>query len=262
MRRGLRERSAASSHAAAIVVVGGADQARQKIACENSAASASSMAQDSALPQSPDLAGHGRREILDERDLARILVRRQAGFHVRLDAAREFLAGRVTAQHLDEGLDRLAALGIGHANHGAGGHARHFHHRGLDLGRTDAVAGGLDEIIGAALEMDPAFRVAATHVAGAAPLAGELLPHRGRVVPAFAHHHRIVAPHRNLAGRTVRDRLAGAVHQRHDVSRIRLAERRQLRHFAQRLEHGRRQQADQGPAACQPRRDCLSALYY
>ena len=69
----------------------------------------------------------------------------------------------------------------------------------VDLKRTDAIAGALDHIVGAALVPVEAVRVAHREVAGPAPAAGELRLRRRRVVPVLEQHHRIGPPEGDLA---------------------------------------------------------------
>ena len=80
---------------------------------------------------------------------------------------------------------------------------------GLDLGRADPVARGLDHVVGAALEIDVTLVVHVAVVAADAPSIYELLRHRAGVLPVLLHHHRVVDTNRDLPGLAVFNRYAG-----------------------------------------------------
>ena len=60
----------------------------------------------------------------------------------------------------DEGLDELADQRVGLADHAGLGDRGMLHQRALDLERADHVAGGLDDVVGAADEPEVAVGVA------------------------------------------------------------------------------------------------------
>ena len=108
------------------------------------------------------------------------------------------------AQH-DERLHYLAALGIGARDRRGLLHGRMLDQRVLDLHRADAVTGGADHVVGAALVEEIALLVPAHDVAAQPVLdavddglrGGGLL----RLLPVAEHHLRIRQPDRELAGR-------------------------------------------------------------
>ena len=109
---------------------------------------------------------------------------------------------------LHEGLDRLGADRVGHADDG--GH-RHRHMAGqavLDLAGADAVAGRGDDIVVAPDIVEIAVLVAIAAVAGQQPVAGKFGPRRLRIVPVLQEHHRVRPAHRDIAFHAVRQRVA------------------------------------------------------
>src|SRR5262249_44137985 len=97
----------------------------------------------------PDLAAHGLRQLGDELDLARILVRRGHALHMLLARAHQLVARGVARLEHDEGLHHLAAHGVGAGDHGRLDHRVMLEQRALDLERADPVAGGDDHVVGA-----------------------------------------------------------------------------------------------------------------
>src|SRR5258706_1653980 len=131
------------------------------------------------------LAGGGHRQRVDELDLARILVGREAAADMALDLIDQFTAaGKSGLQH-DEGFDDRAARRVGLADHRRVRHRGMLHQAALDLSRPDAVAGALDHVVGASLVPEVADLVHAALVAGQAPVADELLARRFRGLPVF-----------------------------------------------------------------------------
>src|ERR1700730_4241880 len=97
---------------------------------------------------------------------------------------------------------------------------------GLDLGRADPVARGLDNVVGAALEIDVTLIVHVAIVAGDAPSVDEFLRHRVWILPVLLHHYRVVGADRDFAGLAGFDRRAGVrIDHRDLVAGIGLAER-------------------------------------
>src|SRR4029453_12119982 len=123
-----------------------------------------------------DLAGQGLGQVVDELDLARVGVGRQALADVPLELAGQLVAGRRAGDQADEGLDDVAALGVGAGHHGRLGHRRVLEQGALDLERPDPVAGRDDHVVGPARVPDVAVLVLAGGVLGVEPVAAEDLP--------------------------------------------------------------------------------------
>ena len=83
----------------------------------------------------------------------------------------------------DERLDDVATQLVRRRDRGRLAHRRMLQARRLDLERADAVAGGDDHVVGAALVPVVAVLVLARGVLGVEPLAAEGLLARLRVVP-------------------------------------------------------------------------------
>ncbi|OBQ31652.1 MAG: hypothetical protein AN485_23500, partial [Anabaena sp. MDT14b] len=121
------------------------------------------------------------------------------------------------------GLDHGAALGIGLGHDGGIGHRGMLDQAVLDLARADAVAGGLEHVVAAALVPEVAVLVANGHVACAAPVAGVFGLRGLVVVPVAQKENRvrlavhIEAVHRHFAGRAGRAQLSRIVDDRHLV---------------------------------------------
>ena len=120
-----------------------------------------------------DLAARGLRQLVDERDLPRVLVRRGHVLHVLLQLADQ-VGGRVEAmpEH-DERLHDLAAIGVGRADHRALGHRRMLEQRALDLERADPVRRREDHVVRATDEPEVALLVRHAAVAGHVPAVAE-----------------------------------------------------------------------------------------
>ena len=121
----------------------------------------------------PGLPARGLRKLVDERDRARILVRRSHGLHVLLQLAREPRARLVPGAKDDERLDDLAAVEIGHAHDRALGDGGMLEERALDLERADAIRGGDDHVVRPPDEPEVAVLVAHRPVAGEVPAVPE-----------------------------------------------------------------------------------------
>ena len=119
-------------------------------------------------------------QVLVERDHARRDggAEPAAGEAEQLEA--EVLARPVAGAQRHERLDDLAGDRIGHADHAGLDHRRVLHQHALDLERSDEVAGGLDHVVGAADEPQPAVGVAAGDVTGEVPATGEALRRSAR----------------------------------------------------------------------------------
>src|SRR4051794_2876618 len=130
------------------------------------------------------------RQFVREVDDARVLVRRGLALDVVLELGGQRLGGRdAVAQHDDRAHD-AAALLVGRGDDRRLRHRGVGNQRGLDLERADAVAGGDDHVVEAALEVEVAVVVTADAVAGvptavrgwlAAEVADEERRHGGRV---------------------------------------------------------------------------------
>ena len=109
--------------------------------------------------------------------------------HVRGDLLFQLIARRKAGAQRDERLHDLTAQIVGLADHAGLGDRGMRHQRGFDFERADALARGVDDVVGAALEPEVAVLVDVRGVAGEV-VAGELevlLVARG-VVPDLAHH--------------------------------------------------------------------------
>ena len=117
------------------------------------------------------LPGDRLRKVLDELDLAGVLVGAELVPDVLLDVVGR-PGGRlgVGARH-DVGLDDVAAFLVGLGNDGPLGDRGVFAQRRLDLEGADAVARRDDDVVGAALEPEVTVLVAVADVAGEIPLA-------------------------------------------------------------------------------------------
>src|SRR5512132_1078830 len=123
-----------------------------------------------------DLAGDGLGQLDGELDLAGVLVGRGDGPAVLLELADQVLGALVAGDQHDIGLDQLAALGVGLADHRRLGHRRVLDQGRLDLEGADAVGGRGDHVVVAGDEPEVAVLV---HV-GAVPGVVEVAPEGGR----------------------------------------------------------------------------------
>src|SRR6266550_2025681 len=126
-----------------------------------------------------DLARLGLGKLLDELDLARILM----SAHARLDQLDDLRVEPRPPRHAGAKhhvcLDDLPAKRIGRADHGGLGHVGVTQDRALDLEGPDAVPRALDDVIAPALEPEVAVSVAASQIADRHPAAA---PHRARAL--------------------------------------------------------------------------------
>jgi len=108
---------------------------------------------------------------------------------VRLQLGHQRIARKAAVGQHDKGLDHRAALGVGLGHHGGVDDGGVLDQTVFDLARADAVAGGLEHVVGAALVPEVAVLVAHGEVAGAEPralrIAGELAA-RGLLVAPVA----------------------------------------------------------------------------
>ena len=187
----------------------------------------------------PDLPRHRERQLADELELARILVRREAGADMELQLVRELGAGGPRAGGIlpgdHEGLDDLPAQLVGDADDRGRDDRWMLRQAVLDLERGDAVAGRDDHVVGAALEPQVAVGVASREVAGSEPRADELRRRRFGGVQVLEERDRVGHAHRDLAGLARGQLVPVAVDHRHVVSRV-----RQPHRAGTHLPHGRR----------------------
>src|SRR5918992_4896828 len=120
-----------------------------------------------------DLAGEGLGQVVDELELARVGVGRQPLADVPLELADQLLTRLGAGDQPDEGLDDVAALGVGAGHHRRLGHRRVLQQGALDLERPDPVAGRDDHVVGPARVPDVAVLVLAGGVLGVEPVAAE-----------------------------------------------------------------------------------------
>ena len=131
------------------------------------------------------------RQLLDERDGARILVRSEALAHERLQLPGELVArDRPRGRH-DVRLHDLAALRVGCADHGRQRDRGMADEALLDLARPDAVPGARDHVVVPAHEAEVAVGVLLGLVAGVEPAVPDLGRRRLLVAPVAEEHDRI-----------------------------------------------------------------------
>src|SRR5688572_787885 len=102
----------------------------------------SSSANASRFPQfvALDLAGRGLRQLVDELDPARVLVRRDAALHELLQLLRKRVAAGLAVLQQDECLRLRELVLVLHPHDPALEDRRVLHERGLDLRRRDPLA--------------------------------------------------------------------------------------------------------------------------
>ena len=105
--------------------------------------------------------------------MAGVFVGGGDAFAVGLEFAFEGLAGGVAGAEDDVGLDDFAAHFFGDADGGGFEDGGVFLESGFDFGGSDAVAGGIDDVIGAADEVEEAVGVAVAGVAGEVVIADD-----------------------------------------------------------------------------------------
>src|SRR5258708_16497217 len=101
------------------------------------------------------------------------------------------LVRRYPSRKIYKLLDEYRRPGIGTANH------RRHHDGGMpgqcvfNFGRSDAIAGTGDDVVGAPVEPEIAVFITTCEVAGDQPAVREFTPRRLGVLPVFEHHYRI-----------------------------------------------------------------------
>src|SRR5207249_11298876 len=115
----------------------------------------------------------------------------------------------------DVGLDGLAAVGVGHPDHGGFAHRFVLVEDVLDLARPDLVAAGVDLVFLPVDDVEPAGRVHVADVAGVQGAARQRVRGLLGLVPVAGHHHRPAGDDlADLAGRQVPAVVADDTHHR------------------------------------------------
>src|SRR3990170_8836070 len=135
-----------------------------------------------------DLAADGLGQVADELDLARVLVGRGHRLDVLLELGGERVRRGVAGGEDHEGLDDLAAEGVGLADDGGLGDGGVLDQGGLHLEGADAIGRAVDHVVGAADEPEVAGLVHGGAVAGDVPVAAVALRRRLRVLPVLLEH--------------------------------------------------------------------------
>src|SRR5437879_4329828 len=136
----------------------------------------------------PDLAADRLRQVGDELDLARVLVRSGHRLDVLLQLAGERLRRKVPGRQHHERLDDLAAERVRLADDGRLGDRGVLDQGGFDLEWPDPVRRTVDHVVGAAHEPEVAVVVHRRAVAGDVPVAAMALLRRLRVAPVLLEH--------------------------------------------------------------------------
>ena len=194
---------------------------------------------DEQPPQ--DLARGRGGDRVDERQLARALVRR----HARRDMGEDLRGGGPAGRHHHR-LRALAGPVVGDRDHGGVRHRGVGPQHGLDLGRGDLQALDLDELLEPVLDVHVPSGVDAGEVARAQPPVGVDRRGGGRGVAEVAGH-QLRAPDPQLAGA-----VGGQVLARHDVDDPGLHARQQDPARAGRDRRGRVDQRDRGDGLGHP----------
>ncbi|PHJ59673.1 hypothetical protein VF03_34290 [Nostoc linckia z2] len=155
---------------------------------------------------------------------------RHACLHEVADVVREVGRGLDAVLQHDEGLDDFSAQLVGLADGGRKRHGRMLQQRVLDLAGPDAVAGGGDDVVVPAEEVDVAFLVAQALVAGHHPVADELVARRLGATPVFEEHHGVRPLDGDLAALARLAERAVVADDAHRVARHRLADGPRPRH--------------------------------
>src|SRR5215212_3458731 len=172
----------------------------------------------SAQRRPADLSARGLRQVVGEVDHARVLVGRGLALDVLLDLARERVAWLVSLAQDDDRTHDAAPFLVGMGDDRRLGYGGVLDDRRLDLERPDAVAGGDDHVVGAALEVQVAVIVPADAVARmpragwrrSAEVAAEERRHGGRVEQELAVLYPQAHPRQWLAHRA---RSGGGAHR-------------------------------------------------
>src|SRR6185437_3686675 len=125
-------------------------------------------------PQLPSqhLAGRRHRQRVRELDMARVFMGGELDLYEILDLSGELFARRKTRAQHDPGFHRFGADRIGNADYGRQRDRRMLEQRVLDLGGTDAVAGGGDDVVLAAHVPEIAVLILPAEIAGEEKLTG------------------------------------------------------------------------------------------
>ena len=170
-----------------------------------------------------DLPARGLRELGDECDLTRAVVRRGDRLDVLLELGGEAVGRLLPRAEDDERLHDLAAVEVGHADDGALGDRRMLEERALDLERADAIRRRDDHVVRAPDEPEVPVRVARRSIAREVPVVPE---DRGGLVgrlPVAGEERRRTADQREVSLDAGRADLARRVDHGHVVARGRKA---------------------------------------
>ena len=170
-----------------------------------------------------DLPARGLRELGDECDLTRAVVRRGDRLDMLLELGGEAVGRLLPRAQDDERLHDLAAVEVGHADDGALGDRRMLEERALDLERADAIRRRDDHVVCAPDEPEVPVRVARRSIAREVPVVPE---DRGGLVgrlPVAGEERRRTADEREVSLDAGRADLARRVDHGHVVARGRKA---------------------------------------
>src|SRR2546425_2099293 len=171
----------------------------------------------------PDLSGRRQRHLVDELHLTRVLVCGQAGLDEGLDVGREPAVPLDALLGCDVRLDHLPPDLIRYTDYSRHGYGGMLDEGAFDLGWTDPIARGVDDVVLPPGEMEVPLVIDPSQVSGQEPVTDVLLPRRVGVLPVTEEHHRIGPLDRDLAGRVRVSRFAEVVDDRYAVAGIALA---------------------------------------
>src|SRR5437899_6089317 len=171
----------------------------------------------------PDLAGRRQWHLVDELHLTRVLVGGQARLDEGLDVGREPAVPLDALLGCDVRLDHLPPDLIPYTDDGCHGYRGMLDEGAFDLGWTDPVARGVDDVVLTPGEMEVPLVIEPGQVSGQEPVTDVLLPRRLGVLPVTEEHHRIGPLYRDLTERVPVSRFAELVDDRYPVAGISLA---------------------------------------
>src|SRR5581483_5823954 len=118
-----------------------------------------------------NFAAHRSGQLVNELDLAWILVGRGGAFAMLLELAHHRFAALGAGFEADKRLDERTAIGIGARHHRRFHDRRMFEQNAFDLERSNPIAGRDDNVVGATDEPQIAVAIAPREVAGEVPIA-------------------------------------------------------------------------------------------